>query len=228
LVARARTLAQIRTTARQRSDRTNDDTISGFVGNVELNEYINASYAWFYATLVKSGFIFFESIQTIVTAGVENVAVSADYFATIGVDWKLDASSWVGVPEAMIQERNLYPATGSRALAYRLSGNNLKLLPVPPSGQTYRHIYVPTCPVLVLDSDTVDGMMGWEELLIEDVARKFKVKEGSDVGAHERAIAVMLRRIEDESQLRAINQPRRVIDIYEDNLYDPSDWRWWE
>ncbi len=217
-MARTFTLAQLRTKARERSDMVN----SSFVTDSELNGYISASYAELYDLLVQSGLIYFTpTTQTITGSGSETYALPADYYGTIRVD-RLSGSDYLPLTEYMIMERHSFENSSGDATVYSPQGSNISLLPAP-SGGTYRHIYIPAPSNLSSDSDTVDGVSGWEEFIVVDAAKKMLQKEESSTAAIERDLERIRARIEEMVQNRAWSTPRRVVDVRGAGSR-PGDW----
>ncbi len=60
---------------------------------------------------------------------------------------------------------------------YKLLGNNIEVLPTPQGAFALELRYIPTATVLASDSDTFDGINGWDEFVVVDVARKMATKE---------------------------------------------------
>jgi hypothetical protein len=196
---------------------------STFITDSELNGYISASYAELYDILVQSGLIYFTpTTQTVAATGVETYALPADYYGTVRVD-RVEGSSYIPLIEYMITERTNYENNGSGlAAAYSAQGSNISLLPAPTSG-SYRHIYIPAPADLTSDSDTVDGVSGWEEFIIVDAARKMLQKEESSTIALERDLIRLKERIEEMAQNRAWASPRRITDVQSSRI-DAMDW----
>lgn len=210
-MARSVTLATLRTQVRERSDMVG----SSFVSDAEVNRYLSSSYTRLYNELVGKGLAYFESTQTIATDGVDALyPLPADYFGTVGVDYLWATNEYVALIEFQVAERNLFgPGTGSQAEAYRIVGTNIELQPKPPAGQSYRHLYVPAPGVLDDDADTVDGVAGFEELLVLDAAIKCLNKEESSTTALVQERAILMAQIAEQAELRAIGTPRRIVDL---------------
>jgi hypothetical protein len=215
------TVGQLATRIRERADMVN----STFIDASELRGYISASHAELYDVLVKSGLSFFEATDAITSDGGATYPLPSDYYGTIGVDYKQDASRWVSLPELMPQERNRFQELGTgQALAFRVVGASLVLYPNPPAGQEYRHIYVPCAIDLTNDTQTVDGVNGWEEYIVWDCAAKCLAKEESSTQTAERNRQRVLERIEEAAENRALSHPRRVVDTYEGRNTRGGDW----
>lgn len=227
-MARTFALSTLRTAVRRRADVEN----STFLTDAEINTYISASYCELYDLLIKSGLNYQRSTQTpTIVAGTQSYALPADYYGTIGVDYQLDSTQWVTLPEIMVHERNYLPVSGgSRSLAYEIAGSNLILYPAPASAsQVYRHLYIPAPADLTSDGTTIDGVSGWEELVIVDAAIKCLSKEESDTNHLERERARLTGRIEEAALNRAWSTARRVSrveDIQDEIVADPASWRY--
>ena len=80
--------------------------------------------------------------------------------------------------------------------------------------------YIPTCPVMDEDSDTFDGVDGWEELVSARVARDLLTKREGDPGVVLATIAQAEKRIRSASTSRVRGGPKLVQDL-------ESDLGWW-
>ena len=71
------------------------------------------------------------------------------------------------------------------------------------------------------DSDTVNGVNGWEEYIVVDTAIKMLAKEESDTRYLERQRERLLQRIEVMAQNRDYDQPESITDVMSGRtLYD--------
>lgn len=79
-----------------------------------------------------------------VALDLNNLAVPADHYMSIGVDIFRNGRFYRELPELMIEERNDLSTSNSstEAAAWALVGNNIRLYPTTTRG-TYKHIYVP-------------------------------------------------------------------------------------
>jgi hypothetical protein len=182
------TLLAIRTLIRERADMVN----SQFITDSELTSYVNLSYYELYDLLVtKYGNNYFvQTPYTFVTDGIkEQYDLPADFFKLLGLDLWLNGSadSRVTLRPFTFADRNRYAVPnfqsfyGVTNLRYRINGKQLWFTPIPSAGQTIQMWYVPRLTSLVLDTDIVDGVSGWEEYIIVDCAIKCMQKEESDV-----------------------------------------------
>jgi hypothetical protein len=218
---RAYTLAEMRTRVRRRTDSEH----SAFVSDDELNGYISDGYARLIDILTKSGLAYFESTQTITTDGAVEYNLPADYYGTVGVDYKRDAQHWTEVPRLQVQERNRFTETGAEwALGYRIVGTKIRFYPTPAAGREYRHIYVPAPAKLTTDAQTIDGVAGWEKLVELLAARDVLAKEESSTTQVERQILEEIERIEEAAENRELASPHRIVDV---DAYRPWPGDWW-
>ena len=214
-MARTFTRADIRNRAREQAgmelgDAGDPDT--DFIDDTELNRMVNASLAIWHGKVAKAVPERFEAEQTITANGATSYALPADYLWTIGVDYQYQANCRLGLKRAMQQERNAFDgAVFSQAEAYRVKGSTVVLLPTPDSG-TYYHVYVTCAPTLTSDATTVDGVNGWEDWIVYDVAIRMKAKEESDITG----LMALRDAIEEEMKSaaaeREAGQPSRVVD----------------
>ena len=236
------TLAEIRDRVRERTDKVG----STFLTDTEINKLISGSYARLYTRIVKAGVSAFEKTQTIVTAGLAaSYAVPADYAATLRVDYQNNAGPvrWWTLPESTMQDQPRYESILSPqwAQAFRVvgdgtvGGDKVYLLPIPPNGQTYRHVYVPAPRALTVDGDTLDGVFGFEEWIVMDAAIKVLSKEGGDTTAQlERDRAIISEDIDTQVTLRSQMGHHSVLPWCEQTAtYRPNSWGivpdedWW-
>ena len=73
---------------------------------------------------------------------------------------------------------------------------------------------MPSCPLLVYDTDTFDGVNGWEEYIVVDVAIKALTKEESPTQELEAAKMALLKRIESSAPNRDAGMSGRVTDVH--------------
>lgn len=95
----------------------------------------------------------------------------------------------------------------------RIQGDQLEILPVPSSALNATLYYIPTCPKLTLDTDTFDGINGWERLVALRVAIEMRAIEEASYADLERLYDRELRRIESLVAEREAAHPNQVIDV---------------
>lgn len=218
------------TRCKQRCDLEN----AGNPSDSEWKSYISQVYAELYSIIAETGMRHFESESNIVTTGVASYALPSDHLSTIGVDYLVNAltDQRERLVELMIQERNILRGIsgGSYSRAYSVVGSNVVLFPTPPTGQTYKLIYVAqpsdlsaAADATLLEMATPEG----EQFLIWGVAVLVLHKLQRDMTG---AIAERERcreAVYNWAVLRALHNPRRRIveaDPYLDAEMDAADY----
>ena len=217
--------SELKRQAREAADSETSAPDDAHVDDVELLGYFNASLKIWHGKILKAWPELYEGEQIITADGSSGYALPADYFATLGVDYKFDEDAYIPLDRLMLPERNKYPGTGL-AVAYRLKGSELALFPRPDDGE-YRHLYAKT-PTLFVDNDvsSVNGVNGWEQWMVWDVAIRMlaKAKLDTSVEMAER------KRLDDEMTAAAADRdlvtPMRVVDTRtrKNRVTDPDFW----
>lgn len=229
------TLASIKEQARQKSDQVN----SKFVSDSELNGYVNASIKDLYDKLVQAGEIYYLKSSNITTSvNIDTYDLPSDFYKLQGVDLVLaytvnPDTSWT-VTNALTMkpysfaERNTFKYSptiqlaGLNYLRYLIVNNQIKFAPIG-TGTSYIQIwYAAVFQNLVNDTDTFDGINGWEEYVINDVAIKMMAKEESDVSILAAQKQLLIDRINEMKVYRDIGTSSRV-----DDLSRQVPWEFW-
>ncbi len=227
------TLATLRTTCQQRTDLVN----STFITTVEWNSWINSAAFELYDLLVTAYDNEYHVAEPYVfqTDGVtQRYPLPADFFKLLGVDVQVSntTSGWLRVPKFNYGDRTKYMTPyqifyGVRTnLRYRLDGNNLWLLPIAANSQYIQVLYVPRMTQLVLDTDVIDGISGWEEYIIADVAIKAQTKREQDASVYGALKADLAARIDQIAENRDAAAPGTVVDVrsQEDDDFGRGGW----
>lgn len=196
-MARAFTLLEMRNRARSEADMIN----SQFVSDAEANAWINSNLCEVYDTLVQAGPPdYYSAAVTINTiSGISSYALPAD-FRSAAVLYAVDSLSQRKRPVIGIND---YEVANFQA----------------PQGVYQLQLrYIPSPPELVSDSDTFDGVSGWEELIVAMTARDMLMKEESDVSA-------MVDRIERlKMRIRTASSQRDAGPQYITNVNNARRW----
>lgn len=220
------TLAAMRTTVRQRAGMEN----SQFVTDSELNGYINASAYELYDLLVqKFGDDYYAEVYSFSTDGTNTrFSLPTDFYKMLAVDLVLTTApnGLINIPRFSMTDRNVYGTTAVAAILpsrtnmrYRLSGNALWMMPLPPTGLTIQLTYIPRLSAMTSDSDTWDAISGWEEYIITDAVIKCLQKEESldQVASFVGQKAALIQRIEAAAENRDASIPETVTDALGQN-----------
>lgn len=208
------TLSAFRDRARQRADMVN----SRFVTDAELNNYINASIDELYDLLIASrGENYYVKSYSFTTSiNVDSYALPADFLKLMGVDYVTSTTQAITLKAFRWQERNRFREpfynTRNYNLMYQVRGDNLVFIPTPNGSQQIKLWYIPRAMDLTSDTDSFDGINGWEEYVVIDAAIKMRVKEESPVDELLLAKQDMKARILAASSGRDSGEPARVVD----------------
>jgi hypothetical protein len=223
-------LSVLRTRAKQRADMEN----STFVSDAEWLSYINDSAAWLYDLLVKA----YDEDYYLTSTTFETSTASNYTWATISMTdfYKLRGVSIIPVAGEEVplkrytfgdrgRTNNFYSSNrlGRTALRYRLGGDSIEFRPTPQAGQTIKLWYIPSITLLSQDTDTIDGINGWEEFVVLNAAILAGTKEETDTSALVQQRQIYLDRIETMAEDRDVGEPAKVTDAQRD--YDfYSEW----
>lgn len=213
------TLSTLRDRVRQRADMEN---ATDFITDSELNTYINSSYKELYGMLLHHDMMRTETNQTITADGSSSYSLPSDYYATVGV-FRQEDEYYHRIPRARAQDRPFagVAPTGD-AIEYRTANNAIELLPHPGSG-TYIHAYIPLLTELSADSDTMDGVNGWEEFVVIDAAIKCLMKEESDARHLQIERENLRERIRMEAEARELSGTHFVVNRRGRRNLDPAE-----
>ena len=231
-MARTVTLGTLVTRCQRRCDLQNQDSPS----TADWKGEIHLGYAELYGELAKPGVNLFDTEAVITTDGTSTYGLPDDHLATVGVDYVVDAQGTRRqLAELEVQERNWASGqTGTEALAFRQSAANIVLHPTPPTGQEYRHIYIPSPADLssaaddtVLEMATLDGeqfLICWVEAVMRRTIGMSGYKEAVEEreAARERLQFWVAQRIFNSGRRRIVMDD---IDVLADS-WIPGDWRY--
>jgi hypothetical protein len=176
------TLASLKTQIRQRTDRTADDPISGFITDLELTSMINN--AWRGADdLIINKFEDYRLVSSTFTTVVNQdlYDLPSDFLKLRGVEAQLNAQNYVTIYECPFKERNRYNyflipwiiSPNGVSFRYHIQNYQIRFVPMPNiGGNVIRLWYVNTLPAMVNPTDSVEDYNGWiSTIIIADVGR---------------------------------------------------------
>ena len=223
-MARSFTLSEIKERARRRADMEDNP----FISEPELTQYVNDSIAELHDILVTTyGEDYYtEDYSFYTTSGTDRYALPDAFYKLSGVDVQLNGSSYTTLQKFNFRDRNRYENVGAWTLQgaggirYRIVGNELVFASTPTSALAVRVWYTPVATALVDDSDSFDGINGYEEYVVIDAAIKMLQKEESDISILYRQKQDMLKRIESAAANRDSGEPETIGDVSRSHLYD--------
>jgi hypothetical protein len=180
---------KIRTRIQQRANLENH---TNFVTTAELNDLINEAYCELWDFLVMSGPPDYYSIErTIATVdGTSSYALPADFFKLRAVFVDEGSGEYRPIAEVNEQERQYFRApAGEYSVVLR---------------------YIPTCPLIVDDTTPLDGVNGWDDLLVIIGSIKCLEKEGTNTGDLRDDYKAKASQIVARAE-RNLGEPQRVL-----------------
>lgn len=212
--------------AQQRADRENSD----FITDAEWQNMTNASLQQLYEKLIEAygSDYFCQASSNITTDGLtDTYSLPTDFFKLLGVDLNIwpgaqsGVTGWTSIWKYNFAQRNAYMLPGvsgiyrgGSTMRYRLRGNNIVFQPLPAGGQTLRLWYAPVFTPLTTSGSTFDGVNGWEEWVVNDVAMKALVKDESDLSGVGALQQVQNDRLQTIIDSRDVGAPETTTDVY--------------
>jgi len=215
-----KTLLELRTEIRQRSDNEIDGSTDPFVGDTELNAYINNSIGdlWDTVTEANADMRYTSELEFQTIGGTDSYPLPADFYKLSGVDANIAGFTYTLYSYPLLERNRFANLTapgwirGSR-LFYRLRQDNIVFSPIPDSNYTVTILYVPEPVQLVDDGDVLDTFPNsWSEWVILDSAIKVLMKEETDVTVYELEKSRVETRIRNAAPGRDDGSPQTVSD----------------
>lgn len=230
------TLAELRLRAQQASDMVNTNeanATSGFITKSEWNYLINGSYAELYDILVGKFEDYYSDSSVVTVTSGNTIPLPATFYKLRGLDRSDSGSNGTYYTLKPFQfeqrnvrnDRNMYQGVWPD-IRYRILGSNIILTPEDQANGTYKIWFVPKVTTLSADTDTIDGVNGWEEYIVVDAAIKALRKEETDVSVHMAQKQMLLARIEAMAANRDVGSCDRVTDVNSSGVDQPLLFRW--
>lgn len=218
------TLAALRTRVRFKANMEN----SQFCTDSEINQYINDAYQSLYDLLVgkfEDYYVTGPSSFTIAT-DANTYSLPATFYKLLGVDRSIGGSEYFPLKQFSFRDRNLKRINSRRLglapnLEYRIFGDTLYIVPEDQAAGDYRIWYVPKAVLMSADSDTMEGVNGWEEMVVVDAAIKCLIKEESDTQALMVEREIMRKRIDELALNRDVGESQQIQDVSNTYVDDP-------
>lgn len=172
---------------------------SSFFSTAEKIDLLNALYPELYDLLVSANENYYSKSPAYtfnIGGSTLSYSLPADFYKILGVDFQI-GGLWTTVFPYNESDRN------------RSFNSNL------PSGQVrLRYVPAPTTFSANDLSATVDGVSGWDELVVLNLAIAMLSAEESSTTQLERRLAKIEKRIATVSQNRDLAMPGTVTDVY--------------
>lgn len=182
---------------------------SEFVTRSEMISMVSTAYADYYAFLANlNPDLFLTSSNISVTSGTDTYDTPDDFWRVMGVDVSYNGD-WYILGRFNFASRNELQDSNANPpdLRYRVVNGDLMLVPSPSSAFTARLWYVPAPAVIRTESQTIDGIAGFEEYIRLHVLIQYDAKAEEDATLH-------------ASQLNALKQQMRSLASIDDGEPD--------
>lgn len=194
-MSRTYTVAELITRAKRKADLED----STFVGAAEWLDNFNSAYTELYDLLIESGQNYFYGESTIsVSSATGSYSLPADFYKLLSFNAQIATNNYVTLDPFNESERN--------------AGLTSSLPTVSVLAR-----YVPQPPKVTDTATAVDGIAGYEELIVLNMAIDAGMKEETDVSALVLKRDRLTKRITDAAAMRDMSQPGRVVDIHARN-----------
>lgn len=196
------TVGQLIDRALKRADMYN----SGYIDPQECLDYFNEAYTQLYDLLISAGENYIVNTANIsISPSTTSYALPADFYKAIGFDMQvggITSTQYITLRPFTNMERNgMLGTTGTL-----------------PTG-VVRLRYAPAPTIYTSRSQTVDGIAGWDKLIVLLMAFAMKDKDESSTTALQADMQMQLNRIEEMKQNRDQGMPGRVNDVYTIDMY---------
>lgn len=159
-------------------ERANDKN-ARLADDPTMIKYVETAYGKYYQLLSDADPAYYQidtNFQTV--AGTKLYPLPTGWFGTMHVG-RLSGVHYVRLSRIAGDEVLDYSLTGQPCY-YQVESAQMALYPTPDAVYTIRHIYVPTWTKITLATQTIDGLMGNEELIELELAIRLKGKEEAE------------------------------------------------
>ena len=219
-MSRTVTLSSLESQVRQRSDT---ESLTARFPQSEVWEYINQSWAELYNKLVQSGQEFYLSSYSFTTSnGVSDYALPSDFYLDKGCDTTISGQLYV-LDRWQWEEREQYDQLitwmPGLPFAYAIMGSNVSLRPVPGGVYTVRLWYYPAPQRMVLGTDVIDCLAGFEEYIVASAAAKILAKDDRDASEQKEQAARAMALVNSMVANRSRSTNNKVIRRWKRHRY---------
>ena len=195
----------------------------GSYGNVfssaTLDPVINSGWSELYDLLTELNddrYVTEASLTTV--ANQDYVNAPTDFYKLRGLDESAGGSYWP-IRRFELKERaryqNSYGCAWSR-YRYRLQGEapvRIVLTPTPSNADTLRLYYLPECPKLEADDDTIPSGNNYEDLVIAVALYHLEARDRQPLGERLNEIDRLKDRIRASANHRDASEPKYLVDL---------------
>ncbi len=189
--------------------------------DTQILPMINAGYCQLYDKLTEAyGADYNLSITTFNTSATTTYALSTvapNFYKLRGLDVQYQGTQYLPLKPFIWKDRNAYTAAFASLgqfpgtyLRYRIQGASIVFTPLPNAVQQIRMSYTPAPTLLVNTSDTIDGIDGWEQYVINFAAMQCLMNEEADTSQIAQQQMQMENRITKMAMERDSGEPQIV------------------
>lgn len=201
----------------------------------EVNYYLNAGLDWLYNELAQADPLRYSATWWLTIQpgstfnGVNGQPLPPDFVELLRCDYMIGTGQngfttstpnpiWMPVMKTSLMEEasyqwNVFTTAAGPSYRYIIDGNNIRFLPTTQVGGQFRIKYLPNRPPLEANTDTFDGVNGWEEAAILWAAIQIKAKLDQDSSSFQQLLANYEERIEAMKQDRDSGSMDGTIDL---------------
>lgn len=224
------TMQQILDRSRRRADKVGDE---GLI-DAYLQQIAAEVYNTLYTSVAETGHRVFESTQTINATGAASYTIASDHLGTVRAERVLDVSGRsMPLREISAQEQTYWKGLTGAAFRYAIAGDQIFFLPTPPTGDTYKLVYIPQPPDLTtkIGTDLIELVVpAGERYMINGIAAIAKGQSDGDVSflvsERDQALVDLI----EWATMRAFSQPPSPF-VEDLDLNGPNNWDggsgWW-
>lgn len=206
--------------------------------DAQVLPFINQGYTMLYDKLTEAyGADYNLSITTFNTTATTTYAlatVAPDFYKLRGLDVQYQGTQYLPLKPFIWKDRNAYTNAYSAFgqfpgtyLRYRIQGATIVFTPLPTAAVQIRLSYTPAPTLLVSANDTIDGIDGWEQYVINHAAMQCLINEETDTSQIAAQQAQMEARITKMATERDSGAPMIVAAASESDDQGPFGFGGW-
>lgn len=184
---------------RLRARRLANHEFSDFVENDEVDGMVSQAYTDLVDELAKNAIHLMEASATITTDGLtDTFDLPTDYYRMLAVEYTIGEFKYSVDEVAFVDRNRVRTSMRGYARGYRVVGSTIVFMP-RPAAQVYTLLYMPAPADItdLADGTLVDGIAGWDELIVVMAALEILRKENSDTSALEKKEYLLRARIRE-------------------------------
>ena len=212
---------------------------AGYITKPQMRRFLNEGIGLYYRTLVSCSPDWVERDHPVtVVAGTATYSLPSDFWKvrSVGVAYHgriIPMRRYMSSERYQLQISSQIPDWRYRIVdsGIRLTGEvQFQIRPEPQAGATVTVFYIPNAPKLNTDgtddTEQLDGVVGWDEVIVMHATIKVKEKQEEDVADLQGDLAVLLGEINVDATDRDEGEPKRVRDV-ELDLVDSDIYARW-